>query len=139
MVIMIAGEPVAQGRPRAAVVAGRARVFDPKKSKSWKGMARVAMQEAGAPYIPEGPIAVVIRAFHTCPKGDHRKREPAPRRWRAKRPDLENVAKAVLDAATGVLWADDAQVARLLVEQFTAAQGVAPRVEIEYSALKGES
>jgi len=98
-------------------------------------MARVAMVDAGAEFIADGPVSVVIRAFHTCPKGDRRKTKPAPLRWRAKKPDLENVGKAVLDAATGVLWRDDAQVARLVIEQYTAAQDEAPRVEIVYVGM----
>lgn len=135
--VTIPGEPCAQGRPRAAVVKGRAIVYDPSASRSWKGAARYQMQAEldGRDLIADGPVSVVIRAFHPCPKSDYRKRTPAPLRWRAKRPDAENVAKACLDAATGVLWMDDAQVARLVVEQFTAAQGEAPRVEMEVRDL----
>lgn len=136
--IIIPGEPCAQGRPRATVVAGHARIFDPPKSRSWKGAARVQMEAAlnGRAPILEGPVFVTVRAFHACPTTDHRKRVPAPRRWRAKRPDLENVAKAVLDAATGVLWRDDAQIARLVIEQFTCGQNEAPRLEIEFEAME---
>lgn len=140
--VTIPGEPIAQGRPRAFVRGGHARVYQPKKSRSWKGAARYAMKaelgdqgETTLPF-PSGPVAVVVRAYHTCPKSDHRVRNPAPLRWRAKKPDAENVAKAVLDAATGVLWGDDAQVARLTIEQYTAAQGEAPRVELTVSWLQ---
>lgn len=140
LTIRIPGEPVAQGRPRAAVVNGRARVFDPKKSRNWKATAREHMYAALAAAdrrfpFPEGPVRVSILARFTCPKGDHRKTAPAPERWRDKKPDAENVAKAVLDAATGVLWQDDAQVADLRVLTVTAAQGMAPEVVLEVEAL----
>ena len=36
--------------------------------------------------------------------------------------DLDNIAKAVLDGVTGALFFDDVQVARLLVERFSAAE-----------------
>ena len=136
--VKIPGEPVTQGRPRAVVIHGKARVFDPSKSRSWKGAARhemaLAVDGSTIPFA-QGPLAVIVRAFHLCPKGDYRKRQPALLRWRGKRPDAENIAKAVLDAAIDVLWSDDAQVARLVVEQFTAAQGEAPRVELEVGEL----
>ncbi len=135
--LTILGEPCAQGRPRVGIIAGHARVFDPPKSRSWKGAARVQMEAAlnGAAPILAGPVAVTLRLFHKCPTSDHRKTKPAPRRWRAKRPDLENVAKAVLDAATGVLWRDDAQIASLVIKQYTCAQDEAPRVEIDFGKL----
>jgi Holliday junction resolvase RusA-like endonuclease len=39
---------------------------------------------------------------------------------RRKRIDADNVAKAVLDALTGVVWRDDSQVLRLRVEKVDA-------------------
>lgn len=137
----IAGEPVAQGRPRATIVAGKPSLRDPENAKEWKGQARWQAKRIldengvdGLPF-PEGPVHVIIRAFHSCPKADRRKTMEVPARWRAKRPDIENIAKAVLDALTSVLWTDDAQVARLVVEHKTAGQHEAPRVELEVAAL----
>ncbi len=135
--IEIPGEPVAQGRPRAfRLPNGQVRAYDPAKSRSWKADARSAMRAAyGGGTLIAGPVAVKIRAVFTCPKSDYRKRDPRPQRWHAKRPDAENVAKAVLDAGTGVLWVDDAQVYRLTVEKVIGAQCEPPRVEIVVEAL----
>lgn len=135
--IEIPGEPVAQGRPRAfRLPNGQIRAYDPAKSRTWKADARSVMRALyGGGVLIAGPVAVAIRAVFTCPKSDFRKTQPRPRRAHAKRPDAENVAKAVLDAATGVLWVDDAQVCRLEVEKVIGAQGEAPRVEILIEAL----
>jgi Holliday junction resolvase RusA-like endonuclease len=136
--VLIPGEPCAQGRPRMAVVGGHARAFDPAKSRSWKGAARVAMEAARQTPILDGPIAVELLFVHSCPRTDYRKREPMPRRWRDKQPDAENCVKAALDAATGILWRDDAQIARLVVNQVTGAQDESPRVEMWARSLMSE-
>lgn len=136
IVVRIPGEPVAQGRPRAFVNRqGQARVYDPEKSRSWKGQAQVHMREAleaatvGAPLFAEGPVELRVVAVFTCPKSDWRKR-PVERRPKHTRPDAENVAKAIQDAGTGLLWLDDSQITRLIVEKFVGAQEEAPYVEL---------
>ena len=115
-------------------------MFDPAKSRSWKGMAQVHMREAlehagvTAPLFADGPLELHVLAVFTCPRSQWRKREPLQRRPKATRPDGENIAKAVQDAGTGLLWLDDAQVARLVVEKVVGAQEEAPRVELTVCA-----
>lgn len=139
--VRIPGEPCAQGRPRFAVRGGHARAYDPAKSRSWKAVAADTFVECapnpGQVNFPTGPLAVRIEAVFSCPKGDWRKKgEPTPRRRHAKRGDPDNIAKAVMDAATMAgLWTDDAQVARLVVEKWIGAQGEAPHVVVEVSPL----
>ncbi len=135
--VVVPGPPCAQGRGRAVRMPFGIRVIDPAKSRSWKGAAQIHMQQAmrgGAPLA--GPLSVTILAVFACPTTDHRKRDPRGQRWHAKAGgDADNIGKACLDAATGVLWIDDRQVSRLVVEKIIGAQGEAPRVEIFVSEL----
>ena len=140
--LRIPGEPVAQARPRATGRGGKARVYEPEgRSKKYKNKIRATILEAtGLPRRPEAcppglPLEVIIHAYHSCPASDERVRIPARQRWRAVKPDIDNIAKCVLDACTGYLWHDDAQVTRLLVEQYYAAQGDKPCVIIEVNHL----
>lgn len=132
VVVYIPGEPVAQGRPRFARVGRFVRAFDPAKSRKWKALAahwmRMAQHEGVA--FPDGAVRVSVTAVFACPKGDFRK-VPLGRRLHARRPDAENVAKAALDAGSGVLWRDDAQVSTLVVVKRIGAQGEAPFVRVE--------
>jgi len=127
--VLIPGEPVAAGRPRAfKTPKGFIRTYDPAKSRNWKAMAADLMGQArGGPDLdikfPEVPLEVHILAVFSCPKSDWRKSAPVPRRPRAHRPDADNIGKCVLDAGTTAgLWCDDAQVARLVVEKWIGAQ-----------------
>jgi Holliday junction resolvase RusA-like endonuclease len=141
LVIRIPGEPFAQPRARAAVIAGRAVIYDPKKARNWKATAQAHMAAAWgglAPLLDQplaGPVAIRVLAVFTCPKSDHRKRDPLARRWHTKRPDADNVLKAVKDAAKGVLWLDDCQVCLETCIKEIGAQGEAPFVEIRIRAL----
>ena len=141
--LVIPGPPQAQQRARIARTRVGPRMMDPPKSRSWKATAQAHMadsvvRELGrlAPFEPDTQLEVVMLAVFPCPTTDHRKREPRPRRWHTKAAgDADNLAKAVLDASNGVLWLDDRQVARLVVEKIVGAQGEAPRVALEVRVL----
>lgn len=47
--------------------------------------------------------------------------------------DVDNIAKAILDALSGVFWQDDRQVVRLISERF---EGDANRIAVKVSPLK---
>ncbi|MEO1043001.1 MAG: RusA family crossover junction endodeoxyribonuclease [Pseudomonadota bacterium] len=49
--------------------------------------------------------------------------------------DVDNVAKAVLDAFSGVFWRDDRQVVRLISERF---RGDANRIAVRLRPLKND-
>lgn len=142
LLIEIPGEPVAMGRPRSVPIRRKdgsmgVRVYQPKKGTTWKKTAHDHMLASirERPYIPEGPIRLIVWAIFTCPKSDHRKTMEVPARWRGKMPDGDNVLKAVKDAAKGVLWLDDNQVADARIMTITAGQHQAPRVIFEVEKL----
>ena len=151
--IVIPGTPVAQGRPKVARTKVGVRVYDPKLSRDWKATAqghmKVALGEHFNPggevyvsysehckvYIPSGPTELAIKAYWP-PINPPRKRKPRVETWRDKRPDADNVAKAVMDAGQGILWTDDSQVVRLTIDKLHAAQGDGARVELMMQAVE---
>jgi len=137
----IPGQPVAQGRPRAFKTrAGRIRTHDPEKSRMWKAEVRaalaLAMREAGRSELLAGPVRCRIRSTLLCPRSHYRKR-PVGRRWHTHTPDIENLAKAILDASSGVVWIDDGQVCVLELQKLVGGQGEPAHtlVEIEEIAV----
>jgi len=105
-------------------------------AEAWESRIATAAQEARGPLpLLEGPVAVEVSIRSVCPKGEMRKREPRPERWKTTTPDVDKIARCVLDALTGVLYRDDAQVAELRIEKRVAAQGMPAETTIEIHPL----
>lgn len=143
--IVLPGEPFAQMRPRARVISpkGGGRPFssfyDPAENRSFKATAQIHMQgaledfrAAGGTLFPatEAPLLVEILAVFPCPKSDHRKTTPRPRRFHTGNKDWDNIGKAVCDAGTGILWRDDHTVSVGSVTKLVGAQIELPRTII---------
>jgi Holliday junction resolvase RusA-like endonuclease len=157
--VRIPGKPQPQGRARGrvrfrtevdpttqrSVARGFVAMRDPATSAAWKNAAgwllasamRVEARargerglDAGAPLT--GPLAAHVRAVFPRATRDG----VGPRAWNTKaQGDVDNVAKAVLDAANGIGFIDDRQVARLVVEKVVAAAGEEPHVSLAIASL----
>ena len=102
-------------RPRVTTVGGHGRAYYPQ----WyydrlKYYAREWWAQAGA-CVEEGPVAVTIDIHRALPKSAPKRVASAPD---TVKPDVDNVAKLVLDALTGAAWADDRQVVSLRARKF---------------------
>ena len=112
---IIFGTPKAQPRPRAFAQNGKARMYDPGTAEAWK--SDIAWQTKKLHYMQlEGPIKVSLYFLMERPKShfktDGKSLKPnSPKRYFTKKPDADNLAKAVLDALTAMgVWKDDSQV-----------------------------
>ena len=114
----VAGDPVPQPRPRVSTQGGFGRAYVPKSHPvhGYRAAIAAAARQAGAG-VHGDPVEVVIDLVWCRPKSHLRKGGLAPNAPASPRPDLDNCAKAVLDALNGVAWEDDAQVRRLVVEK----------------------
>ena len=113
MKFVINGEPVAQGRPRLSTINGRARAFDPPKSKEWKQRAKelfwIQMKRNNYSVIDKACI-VSIKIYKTIPESYTKGKQLlcASNKIRpTTKPDLDNYIKCVMDAMGGVVWHDD--------------------------------
>ncbi|MBV6633021.1 MAG: RusA family crossover junction endodeoxyribonuclease [Alphaproteobacteria bacterium] len=58
----------------------------------------------------------------------------------SRRIDADNVAKALLDALTGLVWQDDRQIRRLVVEKQAQPMGaIVPAIQMRAMAFDGVS
>jgi Holliday junction resolvase RusA-like endonuclease len=120
----VPGDPVPQPRARVSTVGGFGRAYVPKSHAVHPYRQAVALAAKAAGCEPHAePVNVVIDFVFARPKSHLRKsgvREDAPV---LPRSDLDNMAKAVLDALNGVAWVDDSQVSRLVVEKSYGSEG----------------
>jgi Holliday junction resolvase RusA-like endonuclease len=131
----VAGEPVAKGRARAVLRNGHVAHYTPHKTVQYEHQVRLAAQQAcGAQPPPQGPVALVVRAFMGIPASWSQKKQRAAALGEltpTKRPDLDNIVKAVKDGANGVAWRDDAQV----VDVCASKRYGPARLEVEVHGL----
>ena len=143
LVVEIPGEPVAQGRPKAARVRTRdgreiLTLRDPTKSRTWKHTAQSYLAAAMAGARPfAGPLAAVMVFRFTLPRSRWKKRAPLERSWKPGRPDADNAWKILADACQGIAFLDDAQLCDVRVLKHYGAQGEAPGVGLALYGLDG--
>lgn len=110
----VPGEPQGKGRPRACVRGGKAATYTPEKTRAYAGVIALAAQRAMAGRPPfAGACAVDMDILCSVPASwSTRKREKALNGilHPTKKPDVDNVEKAIFDGMNGVVWRDDVQV-----------------------------
>lgn len=121
----VVGLPLPQGRARARVVQpygqrAYARFYDPPRSANWK---QTIMLQA-LPYRPAKPSerAIFLRLTFRMPRPKSLAKRVSQH---TKKPDLDNLVKAVQDALRGVFYRDDSQIAELqAVKRYSPTPGV---------------
>lgn len=138
----VPGEVRGKGRPRF----GRGRTYTDAKTLSYENLIGwTASQAMGTADPFEGPLCLNVTARFAPPASASRKAKDlmlAGAVKPAKRPDFDNIAKAVADALNGVAWADDAQVVTAMVRKVYAATAgldvvVRPDESVEALAPQG--
>lgn len=119
----IDGDPVPQPRPRVSTRGGLARAYVPKAHPvhAYRQAIAATARAAGVPATDE-PLNVVIDAVFARPKSHMNKAGVKATAPRLPRPDVDNIAKAVLDSLQDVVG-DDTCVARLVVEKSYGTEG----------------
>ena len=112
--IRIDGEPIPAARPRFS---GK-RAYQPKRNVEYRKQVQAAAVVAMNGREPlTGEVIATVKLF--------RKYKPTARIFG----DVDNHLKAIFDGLNQIVFADDAQITKCLVEKFT--DKVQPRAEIE--------
>lgn len=112
--------PKAKERPRFA----RGHAYTPKATKDYEEIIATHAKAAGCKPL-DRPCIVDITATFAYPKGEK------GFRYCTKRPDLDNIAKALTDAMNGIAYSDDSLIVGLNVSKNYGEKDLV-EVSIEY-------
>ncbi len=104
-----------------------------KGLKPWAALVRAAAQQHVVT-CEAGPMAVSLAFAMPRPKRDAKRKE----RPHLSAPDIDKLARGVLDSLTGVAFNDDAQVTRLECVKRYALQGESPGVLVSLGPCVNE-
>ncbi|MEC4168362.1 RusA family crossover junction endodeoxyribonuclease [Pseudomonas sp. MS-1(2024)] len=130
---VVPGEAVGKGRPRVSTIGGHARMFTPPKTANYETLIAMAAQQAmagreliGGPVLVEMKIMVSVAASWSKKKtAEALAGDVMP----TKKPDADNVLKAICDGINGIVFKDDVQVVNVsLSKRFSETPGVSVRV-----------
>jgi len=111
--LIIDGEPVGKGRPRFA----RGHAYSPEKTRVYE---RAIRNSYSGPKFEEA-VYMKLTAYYQKPK-------KCKTLFPLKKPDLDNVAKIIMDSLNGVAYDDDKQVVWLTITKRWTEDY--PRVEV---------
>ena len=134
----VSGVPKAQPRVKAFVRGGHAGVYTPDSAESWKQAVRRETVANAPESVVAQPIRVELDFFLPRPKA-HLDKHGVPKAkspvWHCKKPDLDNLIKAVTDAITDTqkVWLDDSQIYQITAVKTYAlyASGCSVRINAD--------
>lgn len=129
------GEPIGKGRPRVTARGGKfAHAYTPKKTKDFEDAIRFEFMASNCEKMPvydkDTPLYVVLKFGFRVPKSYSKKKREAclnGKIFPTKKPDTDNIIKAVLDALVGAAYADDSQIITIIADKIYAEE---PFVEV---------
>jgi len=136
---VVIGEPFGKKRPRARVMGKHASVYnDPANERYELKVLNAFNQEYEGEYPlfdDNAYIKATIKATYAIPKSFSKSKVMSAKLGfllPTKKPDLDNIAKTILDGLNAYAYHDDAQVVKLSMEK---VYGEKPQVEITLERL----
>lgn len=118
-VCRVPGKVVGKMRPRFTTAGGAARAYTPRKSLEFENRVAAEYRKQGG-RLHRGAVQVTVAYRRPLPKSLPRYRSGE---WDEVKPDLDNVAKSVLDALNGLAYEDDSSVVMLTAYRLPRVAG----------------
>lgn len=131
MKFVVEGKPFGKQRPRS----GLHGFYTPRKTHDYEDQIAWEYKKAGGIYYGKSLFSVKLKVFHSIPTSFSKKKTKECEEWLirpTKKPDVDNVLKAVFDALNKVCWYDDAYVIFAQEEKYYSTN---PRVEVEIEII----
>ncbi len=132
---LIEGEPTGKGRHRTTK---KGNIHTPVKTTLYENWVKSVYINRVGEKLLNGPIKATIEAYYGIPKSKSKKAKELMMLHVTrpmKKPDVDNIAKVILDSLNGIAYRDDAQIVELQVNKYYAELGF---VKVTLEELEGE-
>lgn len=119
---IVPGKPHGKARPRMTKTG---HTYTPKNTVDYEKQVQVCYIAEHKQKKLEGPVTAHITAIYGVPKSASKAARFSMLEGHirpTKKPDIDNIAKAILDSLNGVAYDDDSQVVRLTIEKVYGEQ-----------------
>jgi len=125
----VIGEPRAKGRHRTTKSGF---TYTPKETIQYENLVKVSFYEKYPDHVPsDKAVKVMINAYYKMPKSFSNKQQELVKIGKLKplkKPDVDNIAKSILDSLNNIAFIDDKQVVSALITKDYSQQ---PRVDVQ--------
>lgn len=132
----IPGDPIAKGRPRFAKRGNFVATFTPKKTSEYERLVKLCSYQAMFGRAPfDAPIYLAVDIYLPIPTSWSKRKQIAAAKGEigaTKKPDADNVLKAVKDAMNGIVYTDDSRVTDVVIRK---RYSPTPRVHVMAKVL----
>ena len=120
----VPGEPTPKARPRVT----RYGTYTPKKTAAYEKLVRQCWSSQSGEKT-DGAVSLTVKCYMPIPKSLSRKRRAElVGKPHTKKPDLDNLIKAVADGINGFAYDDDSSVCEIVGVKLYSTE---PRTEVE--------
>ena len=137
---LIPGQPVAKGRPKFARRGNFTTTYTPEKTVNYETLVKLSAAEVMAGNAPMvGPLHLRLVINLQIPQSWSKKRQAMAEAGQiaaTKKPDADNVLKAVKDGMNAIVYCDDAQVVELAI---TKRYSITPGVHVVVTQIDAEA
>jgi len=132
----IPGEPKGKGRPKFSRQGKFVKTYTPETTVNYENWVKICFQEAKQEKLADGfQLTATIKCYFGTPKSISKKNEELCLNGGlrpTKKPDIDNIAKIILDSLNGLAYADDKNIVTCNIEKWF---GEEPRVEVEIKEI----
>lgn len=122
--IKIPIEPVPKGRPRVTMTNSGVRTYTPERTMIAEEEVRAHLYKYRDKAFPEYvPVKLSLTFYRRKSKWKPKNKTQYDKILPVRKPDIDNLAKMVLDAMNGLLFVDDAQITTLILRKKWAENG----------------
>lgn len=118
--LIIPGEPKGKGRPKFSRQGKFVKTYTPETTVNYENWVKLCFQEAKLKKLT-GELKAEIKCFFGIPQSFSKKKKDDAYHARirpTKKPDIDNIAKIVLDSLNGLAYDDDKNIVSCTIDKW---------------------